>query len=489
MALNQKFGEAGRELWDEWSLSAPSKYNQADQDRTWKSFKAKAGGITIGTVFYLAMKNGLPPDAFTADMEDKYSMRHAGEDEPSVDWPEWSPKTRSITANSLPNVRAFLKFLGLNPWLDLFENRIRIEGWEEHAHLDDHVLSLVWGQANEIGFRPSKKFMKDALVAIAAGAPQHPLRDYLRGLHWDGIPRAEKLLINYANAEDNCLNRAIGKLLLIAMVRRVFQPGCKFDFMVILQGEQGCGKSLFCKELAGGPEFFEECLTLSAGAKEILEQTAGKWVVEIAELSGLSAKDIEHQKSFITRTEDRARLSYGYFASSVPRQFVLIGTTNEEVFLRDVTGNRRYLPVRVSKIDVEALRRDREQLFAEAIELEKTYGPLVMPQELSADLLRRQNGAANIDDSYERLSDYIADKLTLNPFHQFSKDDLYAVVGVSVECGQRPQPSHGKVIAKVTRDFGLRETKKGPGLDGKRPRVFVLEKSCKSRSKTRPSLS
>jgi predicted P-loop ATPase len=409
-------------------------------------------------------------------MEEKNAIRQTSEDEPFIDWPEWSQKTRSITPNSLPNVRTFLKFLGLHLWLDIFENRIRIDGCEEHAYLDDHVLSLVWGQANELGFRPSKKFMKDALVAIAAGETGHPLRDDLKGLQWDGIPRVEKLLINYANAEDNVLNRAIGKLLLVAMVRRVFQPGCKFDYMVILQGEQGCRKSLFCKELAGGPEFFEECLTLSASAKEILEQTAGKWVVEIAELSGLSAKDIEHQKSFITRTEDRARLSYGYFASSVPRQFVLIGTTNEEVFLRDATGNRRYLPVRVSDIDIDALRRDREQLLAEAIELEKTYGPLIMPQELSADLILRQNGAANIDDSYERLSDYIGDKLTANPSHEFPKDNLYAVIGVSTELGQRPLASHGKVIAKVTRDFGLKETKKGFDSDGKGRRVYVPEK-------------
>ena len=123
------------------------------------------------------------------------------------------------------------------------------------------------------------------------------------------------------------------------MVRRIREPGCKYDYMVILQGPQGCKKSLFCKTLAGGSEFFEESVTLAAGVKQLIENTAGKWVVEIPELVGLTAKDIEHQKALITRTVDRCRAAYGYYAEDVPRQFVFLGTTNEEVFLCDSTGN------------------------------------------------------------------------------------------------------------------------------------------------------
>ncbi len=296
-------------------------------------------------------------------------------------------------------------------------------------------------------------------------------------LKWDGVPRDEKLLVDYAHAEDNPLNRAIGKLLLIAMARRILQPGCKYDYMVILQGPEGRLKSSFFKELAG-EDFFEESLTFGADAKKIMENTAGKWLAEIAELSGLNAKDIEHIKALITRTEDWARLAYGYFAESAPRQFVLVGTTNDEVFLRDAPGNRRYLPVGVTDIDIEALRRDREQLFAEAVELEKTYGPLIIPRELEADLNKRRQAVTNIDGSCERLSDYLSEKLSANPDQVFPKDDLYQVMGVDIASGRRPTSKHGKMLAQVTRKFSLRETKRT--MNGKRIRVFVRQETTEA---------
>ena len=373
--------------------------------------------------------------------------------------------------NSIPNVRAFLDYLGLKLWLNQFDYRIRIDGSDEYQVLDDHVLSLLWGTANELGFRPSKPFMRDALRSIAVGDGRHPLRDSLQGLKWDGVPRIERLLIDYANAEDNAFNRAIGRLLPIAMVRRIIEPGCKFDYMPILQGPQGCGKSLFCKTLAGGSEFFEESLKLTATPKQLIENTSGKWVVEIAELSGLTAKDIEHQKALITRTVDRCRRSYGYYAEDLPRQFVLIGTTNEEVFLCDSTGNRRYLPVRVADIDIEALKRDREQLLAEAVELEKTHGPLVMPAELTAEVARRQKEVTIVDDASERLYDYISDKLSVDPHYRFQKDELFGVMGVTT-----PKSKDGKVLAHVTCQFGLEE--KRPTINGRRVRVFVGQETA-----------
>ena len=257
------------------------------------------------------------------------------------------------------------------------------------------------------------------------------------------------------------------------MVRRILEPGCKYDYMVILQGPQGCKKSPFFKTLAGGSEFFEESLTLTASVKQLMENTAGKWVVEIAELSGLTPKDIEHQKALITRTVDRCRAAYGYYAEDMPRQFVLVGTTNEEVFLCDSTGNRRYLPVRVSDIDIEALKRDREQLLAEACELEKTYGPLIMPAELTAELSRRQKEFTIIGHSLERLSDYVAGKLSVAPQYAFQKDELFRVMGVT-----KPTSKDGKLLAQVTREHGLTEVKRGP--KEKRIRYFVREKAAET---------
>ena len=137
-------------------------------------------------------------------------------------WPEVS--RGKIVKTSIANVRAFLDYLGLKLWLNQFANRIRIDRSEKHQYLDNHVLSSLWGQANKLGFRPSKAFMRDALSSIAVDNGRHPLREFLKGLRWDGKPRAERLFIDYAHAEDNALNRASGKLLLVAMVRRIWSP-------------------------------------------------------------------------------------------------------------------------------------------------------------------------------------------------------------------------------------------------------------------------
>lgn len=331
-----------------------------------------------------------------------------------------------------------------------------------------HGLSSLWGQAHELGFKPSKAFLRDAFLSIAVANGRNPMQEYLAGLIWDGVHRVDRLLVDYANADDNALNRAIGKLLLVAMVRRIRVPGCKFDYMVILQGPQGCRKSMFCEELAGGSEFFEDSVTLAASPQKLIENASGKWVVEIGELEGLTPKDIERQKALITRRVDRSRLAYGHFTESVRRQFVLIGTTNEEVFLCDSTGNRRYLPIRVADIDIRALKRDREQLFAEACELEKTYGPLIMPAELKEELLLRQKKVTIVDAAFERLSDYIRDKLSVDPQYAFPKEKLYGLMGVT-----KSTSKDGKLLAKVTHRYGLIEVKRGP--KEKRIRYFVAE--------------
>ena len=389
--------------------------------------------------------------------------------------PKWVHfKDREPDAKSVANVRAFLKHIGVKPWLDQFANRSRIGGRAEKGqYLTKNVLSSLWGQAHELDFKPSMAFMRDALLSIAVANGRHPMQDYLRRLRWDGVRRAQRLLIDYANAEDNALNEAIGKLLLIAMVRRIREPACKYDYMVILQGPQGGAKSLFCRTLAGGSEFFEESVTLAATPKQLIENTSGKWVVEIAELSGLTAKDIEHQKALITRTVDRCRAAYGYYAEDMPRQFVLIGTTNEEVFLCDSTGNRRYLPVHVSDIDIEALKRDRDQLLAEACELEKTYGPLIMPAELTAELLLCQKKVTIIDAAVERLDDHINGKLSVDPQHAFQKNELFGVMGVT-----KPTSKDGKLLVQVTRQYGLVEKRRGS--KEKRIRIFVREEAAET---------
>lgn len=188
--------------------------------------------------------------------------------------------------------------------------------------------------------------------------------------------RLGEWLTTYLGAENTPLNRAVGRLTLTAAVSRVWQPGCKFDTMMVLEGEQGAGKSRTVQALCPDPAMFTDSVTLRMDTKEIMELTADKWIVELGELAGLNKAETEHVKALLSRQWDEARMAYGRYKTKKPRQFIFIGTTNEATYLTDDTGNRRYFPVKVGKVDVEALKRDRNQLWAEAAFCEAKGEPI-----------------------------------------------------------------------------------------------------------------
>ena len=198
----------------------------------------------------------------------------------------------------------------------------------------------------------------------ASERPFHPVRDFLGSLKWDGVRRLDRWLPNYMGAAENEYVRGIGRLFLIAMVARIFEPGCKCDYMPVFEGEQGAGKSRACRALAG--EWFSDHLP-DIRDKDAAQHLRGKWLIEIAELSAIGKADAEALKSFISRPEEKYRPPYGRKEVTEPRQTVFVGTTNRHAYLKDETGARRFWPVKVGRIDVEALARDREQLFAEAV--------------------------------------------------------------------------------------------------------------------------
>jgi predicted P-loop ATPase len=227
---------------------------------------------------------------------------------------------------------------------------------------DDDVRTAAWMQQH--GIMVSKEVAGQAVQTAAREFPFHPIRDYLNGLKWDKIPRIDDWLTLYLGVDPSEYTRAVGAKWLIGAVGRVFRPGCKNDTCLVLEGPQGLLKSTALLSLAQ-PWFTDEIADL--GTKDAALQVRGVWIIELAELDAMGRSEASRIKSFMSRSADRYRPPYGRHPIEVPRESVFAGTVNHDNYLKDETGGRRFWPVRCQKILIDELRRDRDQLWAEAV--------------------------------------------------------------------------------------------------------------------------
>lgn len=375
---------------------------------------------------------------------------------------------------TMRNTVVALQRLGFTFSHDLFRHRKVVNG----AMLDDHegdisddACALLRKFIIEaFGFDPKAENVRDAVTQLCLEHTFHPIRQMLDALAWDGVPRVDGWLTTYMRAEDTPLNRAIGRIMLVAAVRRVREPGVKFDTIPILEGKQGTGKSTALRVLAGpGNHSDNELLALDTKAQ--IEAMEGVWIYELSEMSGLNKSEVERMKAFASRDEDRARMSYARFSEARGRQTVFIGTTNEHKYLKDRTGNRRFLPVKTGIIDMEALRRDRDQLWAEAARLEAEGESIVLPQELWAVAAAEQEERLEDDPWQEKLAT-VRGKAVDDEVRVLTADLLSDVLGIPLE---RQHNGHAKRVTALMRELGWEAAKFK--IAGKSPRGFRRAKS------------
>ncbi len=229
--------------------------------------------------------------------------------------------------------------------------------WTDH----EDRRAAEWLQKQ--GILVSVEIAGQAVQTAARDHAFHPVRTYLESLTWDGVERLDRWLSIYIGAEDTEYSRAVGSRWMISAVARIFRPGAKADCCLILEGPQGIRKSTALRTLAG--EYFTDELA-DLGTKDAAMQTRGVWIIELSELDSLSNSEVARIKAFMSRTTDRFRPPYGMRLVESPRQCVFAGTVNHSTYLRDETGGRRFWPVTCGRIEIDALARDRDQIWAEA---------------------------------------------------------------------------------------------------------------------------
>jgi predicted P-loop ATPase len=275
-----------------------------------------------------------------------------------------------------------------------------------------------------------------ALRAACFGRTYDALTTTIEALVWDGVPRVDTFAPTYLSAADTPHHRAAGRVLLLSMAARGLFPGCKVDTMVILEGAQGARKSTAAAVLGG--QFFAE-LHATVGTQASFEQVEGAWLMEVPELDAMGKAELSAAKKFMASQSDRFRRAYAREVTNVLRRCVMIGTTNQSVYLRDETGARRWLPVACGAVAIEALRRDREQLLAEAVARVKAGEPwhMVDADELKAAAVEAEE-RYDVDPWASRLLAGIGAR------DETTMDECFSTLGVAVE--QRSQAFSWRIM-------------------------------------------
>jgi predicted P-loop ATPase len=292
-----------------------------------------------------------------------------------TDWKFHAVKNKDVIVCNIASVTAALtyskelkNFVAVDKMLrDIIVQRSipGLKVTERRPLVDEDITKVtVWLQKNGLTTVTSS-IVWEALRSYAMDNSYDSGVEFLDSLVWDGTPRLDSWLVTHLGAENKTYHRKIGAYFILSAIARLYSPGCKCDYMLILEGLQGLAKSTVIAVLGG--KWFSDSLPSVSNEAKASQHLRGKWIIEIPELSALQKSEVERIKSFIARQEEKYRPPYLRVEVEEPRRCVFIGTTNQEAYLTDTTGNRRFWPVLCGRVDIDGVKAVREQLFAEAV--------------------------------------------------------------------------------------------------------------------------
>ena len=389
MAIHHEFGGSAEvyNMWDDWCAGIEG-YDRYKNKASWDSFdSSREGGITMASILFKYPHVGVwwrganegMARRLTTDTVGAGPVATAHEAIEQMDEFITSGEHETPVANQY-NARLLMRSVEWDGVLVYNELTCRemickpVPGTAEAASKfprefrdTDYSSGVQWFNKQHGFSRVSKSIAMDAMDQNAYENTVHPVRDYLRGVVWDGVPRIDDWLIKWHHAEGPVdYVRLVSRCWLIGSVARIMQPGCQMDNALVLESSQGVGKSTAMRVMCGD-EYFGDSLPHIGVNKDAADYVRGKWIIEIGELSGIHRSDVDSVKAFITRREEKFRPAYGRKEISYLRQCTFVGTVNRDAYLRDDTGNRRYWPVRVGLADIDGLVGVRDQLWAEAV--------------------------------------------------------------------------------------------------------------------------
>lgn len=324
----------------------------------------------------------------------------------------------------------------------------------------DVARMRVWFHRHYHSMRPpARAELQDAIVVASQRHRHHPVRDYLKGLHWDGVPRIEKWLKAAFDADAPASGDPylllVGPKYLIGAVARVMDPGCKMDTMLVLEGNQGSGKSAALRALFG--EWFSDA-PLPLGDKDAHQLVQGVWGYEVAEMDSFGKVEATTAKAFMTLQVDRFRPPYGSTVASFNRQVVFCGTTNQDEYFKDASGNRRYWPAMCRHVDIEWIRVNRDQLWAEAFEAYKSGKKWYVETAAERRLCEAEQELRFAADSWEVK---LARWLHVTPSDFVTADEILAdCLGIETPHQQR---AHQNRVSPIMHKLGWRKDRRMSG--------------------------